>query len=105
VPGLLPRYERPVTECFFLPYANQDSTPHDRVGLRKALQDALVDFNPDTRAPPYDARYLGIVLELSPRPRPGKQPLTRPELWVATEQVLDPEVFDIALARSCNGIS
>ena len=94
-----------MTEYFFLPYASQDSTPHDLAGLRKALQDALVDFNPDTRAPPYDARYLGIVLDLSPRPRPGQQPLTRSELWVTTEQVLDPEVFDIALARSSNGIS
>jgi hypothetical protein len=38
--------------------ANQGSAPHDLAGLHKALQGALVDFNPNTRAPPYDARYL-----------------------------------------------
>ena len=41
-----------MTEDFFLPYANQGSTPHDLAGLHKALQGALVDFNPNTGAPP-----------------------------------------------------
>jgi len=93
-----------MTEDFFLPYANQDRTPHDLAGLDKALQDALVDFTP---VPEPRRTTLGTSASSSNYPR-GLDPAnsrTRSELWVATEQVLDPEVFDIAFARSCNGIS